>query len=282
MEEKGGVSVLLLLLAIFSSAMVSVFMRLGEKRAQNIALLAVNYMMCTVLSAAFVPWGRLSTEGLGLTAALGMGNGVLYLVSFALLQWNVRQNGVVLSSTFMKLGLLVTMLVSVCFYGERPAPVQAVGFFLAVAAIVLINYRKGSGKGFHMGLVWLLLCGGMADAMSKIFEEAVGSGPAPVFLLWTFFIALLLCLGLMAKEKQRPGKWELFYGALIGIPNFFSTRFLLGALGQLRAVLVYPAYSVGTILVVTLTGVLAFRETLSKQQWFALGMILVALVLLNV
>ena len=44
----------------------------------------------------------------------------------------------------------------------------------------------------------------------------------------------------------------------------------------------YPAYSVGTILVVTLTGVLAFREKLSKQQWFALGMILVALVLLNV
>lgn len=273
---------LFLLLAIFSSAMVSIFMRLGEKRTQNIALLAVNYMMCTALSAVFVPWSQLPENGLGLTAALGIGNGVLYLVSFALLQWNVRTNGVVLSSTFMKLGLLVTMAVSVCFYAEVPAPVQALGFFLAVAAIVLINYRKSSAKGFRPGLVWLLLCGGMADAMSKIFEESVGSGPAPVFLLWTFFIALLLCLGLMAKEKQRPGKRELLYGMLIGIPNFFSTRFLLGALGSLSAVLVYPAYSVGTILVVTLIGVLAFREKLSKQQWFALGLILIALVLLNV
>ena len=272
---------LFLLLAIFSSAMVSIFMRLGEKRTQNIALLAVNYMMCTALSAVFVPWSQLPENGLGLTAALGIGNGVLYLASFALLQWNVRTNGVVLSSTFMKLGLLVTMAVSVCFYAEVPAPVQALGFFLAVAAIVLINYRKGSAKGFRPGLVWLLLCGGMADAMSKIFEESVGSGPAPVFLLWTFFIALLLCLGLMVKEKQRPGKRELLYGMLIGIPNFFSTRFLLGALGSLSAVLVYPAYSVGTILVVTLIGVLAFREKLSKQQWFALGLILIALVLLN-
>ena len=271
-----------LLLAIFSSAMVSVFMRLGESRTQNIALLAVNYLTCTVLSAAFVPWGQLSGEGLGLTTALGIGNGVLYLVSFLLLQWNVQTNGVVLSSTFMKLGLLVTMAVSVCFYGEIPAPVQALGFFLAVAAIVLINYRRGSGKGFHMGLIWLLLCGGMADAMSKIFEEAVGAGLAPVFLLWTFLVALLLCQELMAKEKQRPGKRELLYGALIGIPNFFSTKLLLRALGSLSAVLVYPAYSVGTILVVTLTGVLLFKEKLSKQQWLALTMILVALVLLNV
>ena len=272
-----------LLLAIFSSAMVSIFLRLGENKTQNIALLAVNYMMCTVLSAAFVPWGQLPSRGLGLTAALGLGNGVLYLVSFVLLQWNVRKNGVVLSATFMKLGLLVTMAVSVCFFGEIPAPVQAVGFVLAVAAIVLINYRKGCGsKGFHPGLLWLLLCGGMADAMSKIFEESADPALAPVFLLWTFFIALLLCLGLMAKEKQRPGKRELLYGMLIGIPNFLSTRFLLGALGSLRAVLVYPAYSVGTILVVTLTGVLAFRETLRKQQWIALGMILAALVLLNV
>ena len=42
-----------LLLAIFSSAMVSIFLRLGENKTQNIALLAVNYMMCTALSAAF-------------------------------------------------------------------------------------------------------------------------------------------------------------------------------------------------------------------------------------
>jgi len=275
---------LYLLLAIFSSAMVSVFMRLGEgKGKENIAMLVVNYFMCTVLSAVLVPWGKLPTEGLGLTAALGIGNGVLYLVSFVLLQWNVRRNGVVLSSTFMKLGLLVTMVVSVCLYHEIPELLQILGFVLAVAAIVLINYRKEkSAAGFKAGLLWLLLCGGMADAMSKIFEESVGSDPAPLFLLCTFLVAFGLCIGLMLHKGQRPGKWEILFGLLIGIPNFFSTRFLLGALGSLPAVLVYPAYSVGTILVVTLTGVALFREKLSKLQWAALAMILVALVLLNV
>lgn len=275
---------LYLLLAVFSSAMVSVFMRLGEgKGKENIAMLAVNYLMCTALSAGLVPWGSLPTEGLGLTIAMGMGNGVLYLVSFVLLQVNVRRNGVVLSSTFMKLGLLVTMLVSVFIYHEIPSLPQIAGFALAVAAIVLINYRKKSGSaGFKAGLLWLLLCGGMGDAMSKIFEESAGSATAPLFLLCTFATALVLCIGLMLHKGQRPGKWEILFGLLIGIPNFFSTRFLLRALESLSAVLVYPAYSVGTILMVTLMGVILFRERLAKRQWAALAIILVALVLLNI
>ena len=69
---------------------------------------------------------------------------------------------------------------------------------------------------------------------------------------------------------------------LVGIPNFFSAKFLLGALKDIAAVIVYPVYSVATILVVTVTGVLVFRERLERKQWLALGMILVALVLLNI
>ena len=72
------------------------------------------------------------------------------------------------------------------------------------------------------------------------------------------------------------------FGLLVGIPNYFSAKFLLGALETLPAVIVYPVYSVGSILVVTLAGVLLFRERLEKHQWVALGVILAALVLLNI
>ena len=45
---------------------------------------------------------------------------------------------------------------------------------------------------------------------------------------------------------------------------------------------VYPSFSVGTIIVVTLVGVAAFREKVEKRKLIALGLILGALVLLNV
>ena len=44
----------------------------------------------------------------------------------------------------------------------------------------------------------------------------------------------------------------------------------------------YPSFSVGTMLLVTLTGVVVFRERLSKVQWVAMGAIVVALILLNI
>lgn len=275
-----------LLLAIASSAMVSVCMRLSETKIRhNIAMLVMNYLMCTCLAAVYAGLDNLMDFGprLHVTAGMGVFNGILYLVSFVLLQVNVRRNGVVLSSTFMKLGLLVTMVVSVCFYREVPDLPQIVGFLLAVAAIILINYRKeATAAGYKSGLILLLLCGGMADAMSKIFEESGVPGMGDGFLFFTFFAALGLCFAVMLLKGQWPGKWEILFGLLIGIPNFFSSKFLLRALASVPAVIAYPVYSVAGILLVTTAGVLLFRERLEKHQWVALGVILAALVLLNI
>ena len=69
---------------------------------------------------------------------------------------------------------------------------------------------------------------------------------------------------------------------LIGIPNFFSSKFLLLSLGGVPAVIAYPTYSVATLMTVTLAGVCFFKEKLGNRQWIALGVILVALVLLNI
>lgn len=269
-----------LILAIFSSALVSIVMRLSEDKVNhNLGMLVMNYLMCSLLGAG----SAAGLLGAGFSvAAMGCFNGLLYLASFVLFQMNVRRNGVVLSATFMKLGLLVTMVVSVCLYGEIPGVWESLGFLLAVFAIILINYRKESGTvSSKFSLIWLLLCGGMADAMSKIFEESGIPGMGDPFLFFTFATALLLCGIYMVLKGQRIGKPEVLFGLMIGIPNFYSSRFLLGALGKLPAVIVYPVYSVGTILVVTLTGLLLFRERLSKRQWIALSIILAALVFLN-
>lgn len=275
-----------LFLAVISSALVSITMRFSETKIKNnIAMLTVNYMMCTFLSWAYTGFGSFFPQELGrhTTAIFGAVNGVLYLAGFVLLQRSIRENGVVLSSTFIKLGLLVAMVVSVVFFGERPELWQWAGFLLAVAAIVLMNYRPGEGKAGNMaGLILLLLAGGGGDAMSKVFEELGNPAFSDHFLLITFLMALGLCLILFGVGRKPAGKWEVLFGLLIGIPNFFSAKFLLGALKDIAAVIVYPVYSVATILTVTVTGVLVFREKLERKQWLALGMILVALVLLNI
>lgn len=275
-----------LLLAILSSATISVVMRLSTDKVRgNLSMLATNYLLCLILSAAYAGFRLTAPMAEGFGAVLGMGavNGVLFLSGFLLLQINTRKNGIVLSSIFMKLGLLVPVALSVFLFGEMPTATQIIGFCLAVGAIILINFDKNAvSVGSKAGLIIMLLAAGTGDAMAKVFEVLGPTELSNQYLLVTFAMALILCVGLVIWKKERPGLAEIAFGVLIGVPNFFSARFLLLSLSELSAVIVYPTYSVATILAVTVSGVVIFRERLKNRQWIALTVILAALVLLNI
>jgi len=117
--------------------------------------------------------------------------------------------------------------------------------------------------------------------MSKVYEELGDLTLSNQYLFYTFLVAALLCVPLCIYKKDRPGRNEILYGMLVGLPNFFSAKFLLRALEFLPAVIVYPCFSVTTILLITLAGVLFFREKLGRRQQAAIVIILAAVALLN-
>ena len=275
-----------LILAIVSSMLVSVTMRLSERRVKNnVSMLAVNYAMCTLMSALFAGTADFfpRMEGIGFAGLLGVISGAMYLGSFLLLQWNISVNGVVLPATFMKLGVLVPTVLSIVLFGEAPRMLQVLGMAGAVCAILLIGMDKGAGRAkSSVGLVALLLGGGLTDMMSKFYEEWGLPAAKNHYLLYTFAVALVLCAMLAFVRGQRLTLSDAGFGLLIGVPNYFSARFLLLSLSSIPAVAAYPTYSVGTIVLVTLMGVLLFSERLSRRQCAAMAIILASLVLLNI
>lgn len=275
-----------LILAILSSACVSLALRHSGGRIQSkAAMFAVNYLFCLALSAAYTMPGRAAVSaavsGRGTAIALGAVNGSLYLANFLLLEWVMRRSGVVLAAVFAKLGVVVSTLLSILLFRELPGPAQACGGVLAVAAIVLLNWQTGAGEKLDLLPLALMLLAGVTDLISKIYAQVGSPVYADEYLLYTFGTAFLLSLLLVVVKKQRFSRAELLFGVLVGQPNYYSARFLLGALSALPAVVVYPVYSVGTILVVTAAGVMFYRETLTRRQLAGGGIILAALVLLN-
>ena len=274
-----------LILAVISSALVSVVMRLSQRFARNnITMLAANYVMCTA-AAAILAGGMIPTgEGAALTMGLGSFCGVLYLLGFVLLQWNIQRNGVVLPATFQKLGVLVPTIAAITVFGETARWTQLLGIAVAIGAILHMQGRGGdkAANRSTLGLIALLMCGGLSDVMSKVFQTWGNADHGNYFLVFTFLIALVLCLALCVVKKQSVTLPDVLCGLALGVPNYMSARFLLWALREVPAVVVYPSFSVGTIIVVTLVGMFCFREQVEKRKLTALGLILGALVLLNV
>ena len=275
-----------LILAIISSALVSIVMRLSQRFTRNnMTMLAANYAMCTA-AAAFLAGGVIPAgAGAALTMGLGGVCGVLYLLGFVLLQWNIRHNGVVLPATFQKLGVLVPTIAAITVFGEKARVTQLLGIAVAVGAILLMQPKGASakdGKGFLPGLIALMLCGGISDVMSKVFQTWGNPEHSNYFLVFIFLVAVALSLALCVMKKQSVTLPDVLCGLALGVPNYMSARFLLWALKDVPAVVVYPSFSVGTIIAVTLAGVLCFREKVERRKLIAIGLILGALVLLNI
>jgi drug/metabolite transporter (DMT)-like permease len=277
-----------LILAVLSSTLVSLVIRIGGKYTdRNLAMLSVNYLVCILLACVYTGFGKVlvHTDGTALSVGLGAINGFLYLAGFALLQINTRKNGVVMSSTFMRLGVLVPTVLSVLFFGEKPELLQGIGFVIALVAIIGISTDGGASNTvieFKAGLILILLAGGSADAMSKVYDEVGNAELSDQYLVYTFIFALLFCLVLMFTKKQKIGRTEILFGALLALPNYYSARFLLKAVGQVPAVVAYPTYSVGTIIVTSIVGICLFHEAINRRQKVALVGILIALVCLNI
>ena len=280
-----------LILAFCSSALISIMMRLGEERIRNnVSLLSTNYLVCLLLSLAFSAGSGsiIVPADTGMPAImLGMISGIFYFGSFLLYQINIYKNGVTLSAAFMKLGVLMPVMIAVLIFGERPGTGQVAGICLAVAAILIISLEQQTTSEDKQTvtaprlLILLLLIGGSGDAMSKFYEELGPAEYSSQYLLYTFIVAFVFCTMVALIQGQKFTTPDILFGCLVGIPNYFSARFLLLSLSTVPAVIAYPVFSVGTIVLTGAAGVFFFHEKMTARQWAALAVIIGSLILLN-
>lgn len=285
---------LYLILAALCSAVLTLVLKLFRNpKGNRFGIILGNYLTCVLIAFLQMPEkGRLfavSSSTLLMSAAAGF----LYVAGLVLIQTSVRINGATMTSAFSKLSLVVPLSVSFLFFDEIPSPLKIGGLVLAACAILLINSSSGGSAVSPAGeekknltvLLLTLLAVGCSESMTKIFSRLGDQREDTRYFFFLFLTAALLTLVLAAAEKKKTGKGfrlaELAAGILAGIPNYFASLLLLKAVLKLPASLVYPCYSVGAILLVTIGGAVFFREKLGKRQYAGLALILCALVLLN-
>ena len=283
---------LYLILAIACSAVISVIIRISKKEVTYaVTMYGANYVTCEILGLIFLLTGSGTITGLTggemrFAMLLGFFTGLLYPVGFILMRVNIFNSGMALTSVFSKLGVIVPTLLSIVLFHENPSAACYVGIAIAVAAIIVMGLAKKEPHeaGRHSNYFWLvihLLCGGITETANKLFDEFGTTQSKTLFLLMIFGAALLFCVVWMIISKGKIRAKDAAIGVALGIPNYFTSRLILGALETVPAVVVFPVYSVGTIVAITLIGLFFYKEKLNRVQVLGIAMILLALVLLN-
>ena len=289
-----------LVLAVSCNLAIAMLFKYSERRGlDRAALLTVNYAVASTVAAilfAFTGQGGRLSVGSGMLA-LGVGTGVLFIGGYYLFAYSIREAGMGLATGIVKIAVVLPVLVSWFIWEEIPSPFQMAGLVLAGAAFFLIaqpgapaGLPRGAphkhGRLWMVGVLGLLfLSGGLADIAMKTFGEIFAStNSRSLFLLFAFGVAFLVGVGLVLGKGMRTRQWperpEYGWGLLLGLVNYGSAAFILGAIDELPAPFVFPVNNIAIVVGAAALGVGVWGERLSRTNLAGLAMAAVALVLL--
>lgn len=301
-----------LIIAMLCSSSIALIFKYSETSGRNrYAVTSANYLTASVISFYMVIKGGLFSSlpnsfvlfknevvqvilrntGLfsnGASAvwavASGIAAGIFFFASFIYLQRSVSENGVGLTGSFSKMGVIVPVVLSIGMWHEYPSLLQWIGIFLCLCAILTATYSidsKAANK-FKFSLIVLFLLNGFAEFSSKFFSKYALVEYKDLFLFFVFSTALIISICFTVKARINISIKDVLTGIAVGIPNLFASFFLILSLSTIKASVVYPVYSAGSILLINLGGAFIYKEKITLKEKASILITIIALTLLNI
>ena len=259
------------------------------RKINTLRVLTVNYVIATIIAfysayesfETMDPW-QISGGAVGLALIVG----VFFITNFFIYSKSVFHNGVGVSISAMRISLIIPVLLSTVWYLEILNIRQWVGVMLVFVALLLLLPQKRNFFKKPFNASWLLLllflCTGFGDTSLKIFEaEFKNTMVKETFMGMVFFAAMISGFFVVAIRNMWDfsGK-EVFFGIVIGIPNLYSSIFLIDALMVMNGAVVYTVVNILTVLGGTILGLLKWGDILTRAQWTGIFVTLFAIILL--
>jgi drug/metabolite transporter (DMT)-like permease len=272
-----------LFLTILSSLSIAVILRLNEsRRGDRLVVAGANYSVAAVLGFALS--SNLELESTGLL--FGLLGGACFIAGFMVLMRAMGHVGMAVPASIARLSMVVPVVGAIAFYNEIPSAWQWIGIATGIGSFVLLGYaqrRPDAPDAFHvksmvlLGLVFAVI--GFNDFLMKIADE---SGiDTDRFLFYLFTTAAVLCWIGIAVQRRSVVRRDVVLGGILGVPNYFSSYFLLLALNDLPAGVVYPAVSAGGVVAASIAGLLIWKETHNRAGWIGITLAAIAVALLS-
>lgn len=276
-----------LILTIACSTSIALILKYSSVNKGNpVLLLASNYFIASVIGFILFliePNSEYSFSTIIYGAVLGF----IFVFSFFSFTKSIDAAGTALSTLSSRISLFIPVVLSIIFFGEVPTTANLFGFFFTIITIYLFYLSLKRDKSrtlkpmdfFYLASVMVGI--GLADFSMKFFQQTKPMEEKQFFITSIFFFAFIYSFGVVLYKRIPLKKKTILSGGILGIPNVFSSVFLIGALQSIAAILVYPVVNIGVILLTALFAYMFWKESINRLGLFSLLTGLIAIILLT-
>ena len=270
-----------------------VFFKLFEKyNIDNLQALISNYFISALLSLLLLSENdniQSSIESEWFIHAIILGT--LFISIFNIYALGIQKIGIATSSVINKMSFVVPVVFSIIFYENEVFSLSILfGILLALLGIYLSS-TNNSSFNFDKKYLWIILIiffgQGIVDIILNDSKFYIPKDENILFFLILFISATTAgILILFAKKQISHIKIKnLLWGAIFGIPNFFSIFYFLKALQSDyfidKSYLIFPLTSVGIVVTTTFLGVLIYKEILTKRNLIGITIAVISILIIS-
>ena len=276
---------LFVIAAAMSITCLNLIMRYSTTKTETLwGVILGNYLTAAGIMALLV----LSNGGGNVSAftiGLGAMTGLTYSAGMYLNLKLMGKRGAAITSSMIQLAVLIPIGVSVFFYGETISSTQLIGIILALSSLPLLAVKPMEKLELDREVIPMILVAitvvGFSQLSSKILVQSGLEAQNNYFFLAVFSSAALLVSPLAWRNRSGIKRRDGLFGLGVGMFNVAANRFLLLALTTLPGAIVFPVSSAGSLLLVSISAIILFKEKVSQVNLAGILLTLAAVVLIN-
>lgn len=277
-----------LFLSIICSVSVGILLKIARKN-KNFAffqMIVWNYFFAAILCFwIYKPEVNLTENHIPWFLFLSL---MLLMPFIFIIQANsIKYMGIVRTDIAQRLSLIISLSAAYFLFKETFSTLKFIGLFIGLLSVLFILSKEKTEIISHQWQypIIVLLGFGTIDILFK--QVALFRGlnyTSSLFLIFcgAFFISVLIILFQLLIHKQKLTMQNLIWGAGLGVLNFGNILFYLKAHQILKdnPSTVFACMNFGVVILGSLTGILLFKEKMSKFNYLGILLALISILLI--
>ena len=283
-----------IILSILSATGIFVIFKIINNKNLPIAnIITVNYFIASIIGFFQTlenPLMAVHTEWFTLAIIIG----ILFIIFFFIISLSSKIVGISVTTIASKMSVLIPILFSILFYSETVGLLKILGILLALIGVFLTIYKKSESSSKQKIIQFLLPLSlfigmGSIDSLLKYTQDTYITQNISAFFSSTLFaISFISGLIYTLTRKEMIIAYSnpkiYYYGIILGIVNFGSIYFLIGALNSevFDSSIIFGINNVSIVIASVLLGILLFKEKITKINTIGILSSIIAILTLSI